>query len=110
MMSILFLINILFAVDLNWSIITDGIYELFAGNETSGLDGVIGNDPILIGAFIFLVLFILTLIFGLGMLVGSVVFIPTMFALFQFIPDLRIIVAIICGLVFGLGLHRLIKR
>lgn len=70
---------------------------------------IIGDD-MLFGLFIFMILFILTLMFGLGMLVGSVVIIPSLFAVFQYIPDLRIIVAIICGLVFGLGLHRLVRR
>ena len=101
---------ILLIININWDNITNPIYELFAGNESQGLEGVIGNDPMLLGAFIFLILFVLTLMFGLGMLVGSVVIIPSLFAVFNYIPDLRIIVAIICGLIFGLGLHRLIRR
>ena len=100
----------LMIININWDNITNPIYELFAGNESQGLGGVIGNDPMLLGAFIFLVLFVLTLILGLGMLVGSVVIIPSLFAVFNYVPDLRIIVAIICGLIFGLGLHRLIRR
>ncbi len=101
---------ILLIIDLNWSEITNPIYELFAGNESSGVSGVIGADPMIIGAFIFVALLILTLMFGLGMLVGTVIIIPSLFAVFDFIPDLRIIVAIITGLIFGLGLHRLIRR
>ena len=100
----------LLLIDLNWDNITRPIYELFAGNDTTGVEGVIGNDPMLIGAFLFLILLILTFMFGLGMLVGSVVIIPSLFAVFDFVPDLRIIVAIICGLLFGLGLNQLIRR
>lgn len=97
-------------LNINWENITTPIYELFMGNETNAVEGVIGNDPMLLGGFLFLILFVLTLILGLGMLVGSVVIIPTLFSIFNFIPDLRIIVAIICGLLFGLGLHQLIRR
>ena len=100
----------LLLIDLNWDNITRPIYELFAGNDTTGVEGVIGNDPMLIGAFLFLTLLILTFMFGLGMLVGCVVIIPSLFAVFDFVPDLRIIVAIICGLLFGLGLNQLIRR
>ena len=64
----------------------------------------------LLGAFVMIVFLVLTLILGLGMLVGSVVLIPSLFSIFNYIPDLRIIVAIICGLLFGMGLHQLIRR
>lgn len=109
---------IVLTLNINWSQITDPIGKMFSGGETYiGLDGlnhtttgIIGADPMLLGAFIFFVLFVLTLMFGLGMLVGSVVIIPSLFAVFQYIPDLRIVVAIICGLVFGLGLHKLVRR
>ena len=101
---------ILLLIDINWNNITNPIYELFVGNESQGIEGVLGNDIMLLGAFLFLILFVLTLMFGLGMLVGSVVILPSLFAVFNYIPDLRIIVAIICGLIFGLGLHRLIRR
>lgn len=96
-------------VDLNWSEIFKPLYEMFMGNETSGMTGIIGNE-FLLGGFIFLILLLLTLMFGLGMLIGAVVIIPSLFAVFNFIPDLRIIVAIILGLVIGIGLHHLIKR
>ena len=95
---------------MNWENITTPIYELFIGNETSGVQGVLGNDPMLLGAFVMIVFLVLTLILGLGMLVGSVVLIPSLFSIFNYIPDLRIIVAIICGLLFGMGLHQLIRR
>jgi hypothetical protein len=106
------------AININWSQITDPIGRMFSGGETYiGLDGlnhtttgIIGNDPMLLGAFVFFILFVLTLMFGLGMLVGSVVIIPSLFAVFQWIPTFQVIVAIICGLVFGLGLHRLVRR
>lgn len=70
---------------------------------------ILGSD-LLIGIFIFLVVMLLVFIFGLGFLVGSVVLIPAMFLIFQYIPPLRIIFAIVMGLFVGLGLHRLIRR
>lgn len=114
----IFLYQIVLAININWSAITDPIGRMFLGGENyTGLDGlphvtqgILGNDPMLLGAFIFFVLFVLTLMFGLGMLVGSVVIIPSLFAVFNYIPGLKIVVAIICGLVFGLGLHKLVRR
>jgi hypothetical protein len=117
----IFLYQTVMAINVNWSQIVDPIGKLFSGGETYvGLDGLnhtttgilgsVGGDPMLMGAFVFFVLFVLTLVFGLGMLVGSVVIIPSLFAVFQWIPNLQIVVAIICGLVFGLGLHRLVRR
>lgn len=115
------LYNVVMAINVNWSQIIDPIGKMFRGGETYvGLDGLnhttqgilgtFSGDPILMGVFVFFVLFLLTLIFGLGMLVGSVVIIPSLFAVFQWIPTFQVIVAIICGLVFGLGLHRLVRR
>jgi hypothetical protein len=113
----IFLYQVVLAININWSEIVDPLEKMFLGGQNytdlSGVpqttQGIIG-DPMLLGAFIFIVLFILTLMFGLGMLVGSVVIIPSLFAVFNYIPDLRILVAIICGLVFGLGLQKLIRR
>jgi hypothetical protein len=107
----------LFVIPVNWSAITDPIGRMFNGGSwidpatgtTHSITGIMG-DPTLTGLFLFLILFVLTMVFGLGMLVGSVVIIPSLFAVFQYIPELRILVAIICGLIFGMGLHRLVKR
>ena len=95
------------AIDLNWSKIIDPIYELFMGNEE--MMGIFESE-LLLGGFIFLVLMLMTLMFGLGMLIGSVVIIPSLFAIFNYVPNLRVIVAIILGLMFGLGLNRMIRR
>jgi hypothetical protein len=77
---------------------------------TDPTNGIFGAEPALMGLFIFLILLVLTLIFGLGMLIGSVVLIPSMFLIFQWVPDLKIIVAIIMGLILGMFLNKLIKR
>lgn len=97
-------------LDINWSGIIDPIYELFAGNTTKGLNGIFNGNELLLGVFILLLFFVLTLLFGLGILIGIVVLLPSLFAVFGYIPNLRIIIAIICGLIFGLGLHRLVRR
>ena len=97
------------AINLDWGDITNPIYELFMGNETSGITGIIG-DEMLLGVFLLLVFMLLTFMFGLGMLVGSVVLIPALFSVFKWIPNLRIIVAMMLGILFGLALHRFIKR
>jgi len=70
---------------------------------------LLGSD-LLLGALIFLFFLVFTLILGLGMLVGSVVLLPAMFLVFEFVPDLKIIVAIFAGLLVGLGLHKFINR
>jgi len=106
------LIHIFLAV--SWDNIFQKIGTLFMGNET--VNGIFGGgnpgggDPILAGVFLFIILFILTAIWGLGMMIGSAVIIPITFSVFQFIPGLKIIVAIICGLVFGIALHKLVRR
>jgi len=87
--------------------ITGPIYDIFAGTpETAGLFG----DPLLMGIFLFIIFLIFTFIFGLGMLVGSVVLIPALYLVFEWIPEGQIILAIILGLIFGMALNRLIRR
>jgi len=112
-MSLLFILltqlQILGAISLDWSDILDPIGELFLG-DGADVEGVIGDNLMIVGLFIFLVLFIMTLTMGLGMLIGSVAIIPSLFAVFQWVPSLQIIVAIVCGLIFGFGLNRIIKR
>jgi len=44
------------------------------------------------------------------MIVGSVVIIPALFAIFQWIPTLKIIVGLLCGLLFGFALQRIYRR
>ncbi len=77
--------------------IYDSFYTLF------------GSD-LIIGGIVFLFFLVFTLILGLGMLVGSVVLLPAMFLVFDFIPDMRIFVAIFAGIIVGLGLHKIINR
>jgi len=96
------------AIDIDWGEILTPIGELFLGNEN--IEGVIGDNQIIVGLFIFMVLFLFTLMMGLGMLVGSVVIIPALFAIFQYVPTLQIIVAILCGLIFGFALNRIVRR
>lgn len=108
---------IILAINIDWGDIIDPIGRIFTGGNFTAYDGttqyatgIFEGDPMLMGAFLLLIFLILTFIFGLGMLVGSVVIIPSLFAIFQYIPDLRIIVGIISGLIFGLALHKLIRR
>jgi len=96
-------------INIDWDGILGPIGELFLG-DGGELEGVIGDNIMIVGLFIFLVLFLMTLMMGLGMLIGSVVIIPSLFAVFQYIPSLQIIVAIICGLIFGFALNRIVKR
>ena len=77
--------------------IYEAFYTLFGSTE-------------MIGVIVFLFFLIFTLILGLGMLIGSVVLIPAMFLVFEFVPDMRIFLAIFAGLIVGLGLHKLINR
>ena len=106
------LLSILFtymSIDVNWSQYTDPIYHMFMG-DGQNITGIFEGDSELFGIFIFFILLLLTLMWGLGMLVGMVVILPSLFLIFQWEPNLRIIVAIIAGLGFGLALHRLIRR
>ena len=111
-----FIISLILSIDVNWSSITDPMGRLFFGGNYTAVDGTplyttgIFGDPTLAGLFLFFIFFILTLIAGLSILVGSVAIIPALFAIFEYIPDLRIVVGIFCGLIFGLALHRLVKR
>jgi len=97
------------AVNIDWSNILDPIGELIFGND-EGLEGIIGENEMVAGLFLFMILFLLTLIMGLGMLVGSVVIIPSLFAVFQYVPSLQMLVGIICGLLFGFGLNKIVRR
>lgn len=118
--SILFqnILPFIMAINVNWSGITDGISRLFTGgyftdpqtNVTQFIPGVLGSNMTIVAVFVFLFFFILVGLFGMTMLIGSVVIIPVLFFLFQYVPPLRIIVAIVIGFIFGIGLHRLIRR
>ena len=108
--------QIIMTIDVGWESIFGKIQQLFLGGNytdpggiTHPFYGVIG-DPVVLGAIIFIFFFLLTAVWGLGILIGSVVIIPASFAVFQYIPQFQIVVAIICGLVFGMGLNRLIRR
>lgn len=87
--------------------ITRDIGRIFS-DPNYGIFG--GADIALLGVFVFMIFFILTLVFGLGMLVGSVIIIPVLFVIFEWIPDLKIVVALIMGLMFGMALNKLVKR
>lgn len=88
-------------VMINVSEITELIGDLFMT--------ILGSE-LLIGALLFMFFMIFTLILGLGMLVGSVIIIPSLFLVFEFIPDIKIIVAIVIGMVVGLALNKIIRR
>jgi hypothetical protein len=112
------LLTLIYTININWGNIIDPIGRMFnGGNVTdpvtgniSHVTGMFEGDPALFGAFLFIAFLLLTLIFGLGLLIGMVVLIPASFAIFQYIPDLRIIIGIMAGLLFGLALHKLIRR
>jgi hypothetical protein len=107
-------------LDVNWTGIFDGISRMFTGGDyydSKGVfhhvDGIFGGGQdtrALLGLFIFLILFFLTAMWGLGIIVGSVVLIPSVFLVTNYIPELTITVAIVTGLAFGLGLNRIIRR
>jgi len=97
------------AINIDWDGLLTPIGELFTGDGGT-TEGVIGSNLMVVGLFIFLILFLFTLMMGLGMLIGSVVLIPSLFAVFHYIPSLQIIVAIICGLLFGFALNRIVRR
>lgn len=102
-------LNILGAISIDWGNIIDPIGDLIFGNA-EGLEGIIGGNEMVAGIFLFMILFLMTLIMGLGMLVGSVVIIPSLFAVFEYIPSLQMLVAIICGLLFGFALNKIVRR
>ena len=105
-------------INIDWGSVIDPIGRMFTGGNitdpitgnVSHVTGMFEGDPMLLGAFIFMIFLILTLIMGLGLLIGMTILIPASFVVFKYIPDLRIIVAIFSGLLFGLALQRLIRR
>jgi len=103
-----------FAINTGWTNITNAIGEMFTGGaNTTGIFGPMGGSAIgetVLGIIILMFFLFLTIVYGMGMVVGSAVLIPSLFAVFQFIPPLRIIVTIILGIVLGLGLHKFVKR
>lgn len=113
--SITQMLNV-FAINTAWANITGAIGDMFLGNSTQGVEGIFGGmggsaiGEIILGLMILMFFLFLTIVYGMGMVVGSAVLIPSLFAVFQFIPPLRIIVAIVLGIVLGLGLHRFVKR
>jgi len=107
-------------INVNWTGIFDDIGRLFTGGNYTDPGGIVhpitgifggGLDTMaLMGLFIFMILFILTAMYGMGILIGSVAIIPSAFLVMGYIPELKIIVAIIVGLIFGLGINRFVKR
>jgi hypothetical protein len=81
---------------------------MFTGNGT--IEGIFEGDMQLFALFLFFIIFLLTMLWGIGMLIGITIIIPTTFLITDSLPELRIIVAIIAGLGFGLALHKLIRR
>lgn len=108
----------IYALNVNWNNMTDGIGRLFGGGNwtdpqtgiTHYVHGILGGDMTIISIVIFLFFFIVAGVMGLSFIIGSVVFLPLMFFLFQYLPHLQFIVAIIVGLILGFGLHRIIRR
>jgi hypothetical protein len=101
--------QIVMAVNVDWGSIIDDIQKMFMGNGID-LGGIFGGSTEMTALFVFLFFFIVTLLLGLGMLIGSVIIIPATFAIFQWIPSLKIIVGIMCGLIFGFALQRMYRR
>jgi hypothetical protein len=109
---------IISVINIDWDNIIDPIGRMFTGGNYTDpitgniteVTGMFQGDPMIFGAFIFIAFLILTLMFGLGLLIGTVILIPVSFIVFKYIPDLRIIIAILAGLIFGLALHKLIRR
>lgn len=97
----------------NWSQIIDPISRLFMGGTDPGtgihISGIIG-DPLFMAIFLFMFMFILTAVLGLGFLVGSVVIIPTAFLIFQWVPELRVFFAIILGGLLGIVLNKFVSN
>jgi len=85
--------------------IFDSIIESFEylGNELLG-------NPLLIGAVIFLFFIMLMMLLLLPFEVMVVAMIPLGFGVFEFIPQLRLIFAILAGIVIGLGLIKWYRR
>jgi len=83
--------------------------ESVGGDVVNTYSDILGNSA-LIGILLFIFFFVVTLILGLGMLVGSVVLLPAMFMVFEFADDFKIIVAIVLGLIFGMALNKIIRR
>jgi len=92
------------AANINWTDIIDPISRMFTAPN-----GIFGSE-LIAALFLFMVFLILTAVFGMGMLIGSVIIIPSMFLVFEYIPTLKIAAAIIIGLLFGIGLNKLVKR
>jgi ABC-type transport system involved in multi-copper enzyme maturation permease subunit len=92
---------------------TGGNYTDPGTGNVTPIMGIFGggqDTTALLGLFIFMILFILTAMWGLGILIGSVAIIPSIFVLIGYIPQFTIVVAIILGLLFGLGLNRFVRR
>jgi len=110
----------LLTINVNWTGIFDDIGRLFMGGNytdpngtTIPVQGIFGgglDTMALMGIFLFMILFILTAMWGLGILIGSVAIIPSAFAVMGYIPELRVILAIVLGLLFGLGINRFVRR
>jgi len=122
MTPLLFLSSI-FTVTPSWGNIMSDIGRMFfGGNYTNstgvtvpveGIFGPLGGAAIggiIAGLIILMFFLIITAVYGIGILIGSAILLPALFAVFQFIPPLRIIVAIFAGLLFGLGLHKFVRR
>lgn len=95
-------------LDTDWGDIYREIGELFIGdNETTG---IFGGDNAVLGLFIITIIFIITFMLGITGIISIVIIIPTLFAVFNWIPELRLIVAIIAALAFGFVMNKIVKR
>jgi hypothetical protein len=107
-------------IDVNWTGIFDGIGRMFTGGTYTTpngtqipVDGIFGgglDGTALLGILLFMFLLILTAMYGLGILIGSVAIIPSAFAVMGYIPEIKVILAIILGLIFGIGINRFVRR
>jgi hypothetical protein len=107
--SILIVCSLFFFPLISASVIADPSFG-DVGEEIGNAFHLLFGSKEILGVFVFLVIMILTFIFGFGMIVGSVVLIPAMFLVFEFIPSAQVMFAIIIGIIVGLGLQKLIRR
>jgi len=96
-------------LDFSFPFVVLTIWDSLVNPFSSLADDLIGN-PMLIGAvvFMFFILFMLVLFIPFEGMV--VCLIPMFFIVFTWIPQLRIVVAIVVGIGIGLGLIKWVRR
>lgn len=72
-------------------------------------ENLLGN-PLLIGAVILLFFIMFMLVLFIPFEAQVTIYIPMFFIVFEYIPSLRIVIAIIVGIGIGLGLIKWVRR